>query len=185
MLVLVDGYNVTMADPALQRFSKEAQRDALCARLRVLAPVIAPKGRVIVVFDAHISPITTAEDAGGLKVLYADSADAEIVKQCAAARGNVTVYTNDMRLRARISQDVGRRIKYSDASPLFVGNSSGAAGDGPRRADGDSRRGGQESRRADAVGSRDDADALPKHQKKSITEELSRLWSGADDDGPA
>jgi len=33
MLFLVDGYNVTMADPATRDLGKEAMRDALAARL--------------------------------------------------------------------------------------------------------------------------------------------------------
>lgn len=161
MLVLVDGYNVTMADPAMAGRSKEQQRDALCARLRVLAASIAPGGRVTVVFDAHSALTTTAEDVDGVGVLYASSADAEIARRCAEARGNVTVYTNDMRLRARISQDVGRHVVYRDASLLFV----------PTRPDSAAPRGATARL----------GDSLPAGEKRAITDELADIW-GVDDE---
>jgi len=49
MLLLVDGYNVTMRDPDASGLSKRDQRDALLARLRVHARRLAPGGEIVVV----------------------------------------------------------------------------------------------------------------------------------------
>ena len=155
MLVLVDGYNVTMRDPALAGHSKEAQRDALCARLAVLAPHLARGGRIEVVFDAHSSHGTTSEACSGIKTVFASSADDEIVARCARHTGKVVVYTDDMRLRARISQDVGRRVEYRDVSTLLRATVSGS----PRA-------------RVDAGGEV----GLSAADLKDITAELGELW---------
>jgi len=120
MLLLVDGYNVTMRDPQSSALSKEGQREALLARLRVHAPSLAPKGDVVVVFDAREELGLASEPAqAGVRVVYAPDADTEIVRRCAAASGQVVVATDDMRLRARISQDVGRHVRFKAASELF------------------------------------------------------------------
>ncbi len=47
-------------------------------------------------------------------------ADDEIVRRCAGATGRVVVVTDDLRLRARISQDVGRHVEYRDGSSVFA-----------------------------------------------------------------
>lgn len=128
MLILVDGYNVTMRDPMLAGRDKEAQRDALVERLRRTVRVLHGRGaQTVVVFDAHGSWGRTTEALGSVKAVYADVADDEIVRRCAETRGNVVVYTDDMRLRARISQDVGRRVEYRDVSALFVGSEQSLA----------------------------------------------------------
>jgi len=154
VLVLVDGYNVTMNDPALRDRSKEAQRDGLIERVRVLAPSIARGGSIVIVFDAHGSVIATSEKRGAVKVLYADSADDAIVRRCSGQAGNVVVYTGDLRLRARISQDVGRHVEYRDVSSLFVGTPATRS-----------------RKRPAAV--REDG---PPPNAKDITAELSELW---------
>lgn len=153
MLVLVDGYNVTMRDPALAGRSKQAQRDALTERLRALAGRIAPRGRVVCVFDARESLGASAESHGSVRVVYATDADTEIVTRASSATGRVVVYTDDLRLRARLSQDVGRHLEYRDVSALFAGASRGG-GDRPQHA-------GEER--------------LPKGAK-DITAELEELW---------
>ncbi len=166
MLVLVDGYNVTMRDPALADRPKQAQRDALTQRLRAIAGRVAPKGRVVVVFDARESLGASAESHGAVRVVYAADADTEIVRRAASAKGQVAVYTADMRLRARLSQDVGRHVEYRDISALFVGAGAGR-GRGPM-----SGRGRARPPHAGETG-------LPKGAK-DITAELEELW--LDDD---
>ncbi|MDZ4168623.1 MAG: NYN domain-containing protein [Coriobacteriia bacterium] len=154
MLILVDGYNVTMRDPALAGRSKQAQRDALSERLRSRASRLAPRGRIVVVFDARESIGASSETIGALQVAYAADADSEIVRRASGASGQVVVYTDDLRLRARISQDVGRHVEYRDVSALFVG-----AKPAPGK----------------RLGSIAAEEGLPKGAK-DITAELGELW---------
>jgi uncharacterized protein YaiI (UPF0178 family) len=161
VLVLVDGYNVTMRDPELAARSKEAQRDTLLARLSGRAASIAGRGaRVVVVFDAQGTLGVSSESHGSVTTAYADSADDEIVRRCAAARGQVAVYTDDMRLRARISQDVGRHVEYRDVSLLLAPSRPSRSG------------------RSGAVATGEDAadKALAVGEKDDITAELGELW---------
>jgi len=161
MLLLVDGYNVTMRDPETASLSKEAQRESLLARLRVHAQELAPKGSVVVVFDARSELGHATVQAGSVKEVFASDADDEIVRRCQSARGQVSVATDDMRLRARISQDVGRHVRYKAASELF-GDALQAR---PNRA------GPSIARDA----------GLPKGANK-ITEELKKLWLSEEDE---
>lgn len=160
MIFLIDGYNVTMNDSATRGAEKEAQRDALVSRLRARGRELLGAGRITVVFDARESLGALAEDAGGVSVVYAPDADTEIVRRCAAAGEGVVVVTDDMRLRARISQDVGRRVEYRGASVVFD-----AAGRGQVR-----RRGAGIARET----------GLPSGANE-ITEELKRLWLEGED----
>jgi len=163
MLLLVDGYNVTMRDPETSSLSKEAQRESLLARLRVHAQSLAPKGSVVVVFDARSElGHASVQAAGGVTEVFASDADDEIVRRCQAARGQVIVATDDMRLRARISQDVGRHVRYKAASELF---------DHALRTRPGSRAGQPLARDA----------GLPKGANK-ITEELKKLWLSEGDE---
>lgn len=160
MLVLVDGYNVTMRDPALSSRSKEVQRDALVALVAGRAQSLHGRGaRVVVVFDAHDSLGHVSDDSGIVKTVYANIADDEIVRRCAASSGNVVVYSADMRLRARISQDVGRRVEYRDVSALFVGASPS-------------------SKRRKAGARRGDSELPP--DANEITSELAEQWLHGD-----
>jgi predicted RNA-binding protein with PIN domain len=127
MLLLVDGYNVTMRDPATSGRSKESQRDGLLARLRVHARRLAPGGTIVVVFDAHGQLGRSSDSDGSIKVVYASDADDEIVRRCGGSIGRVVVVTDDLRLRARISQDVGRRVEYRDGSSVFAETIAGAS----------------------------------------------------------
>lgn len=157
MLVLVDGYNITMRDPGFSTLSKQGQRDALVQHLRAQAPTLAPKGQVVVVFDAREYYGRSTEMFGPVKAAYAPDADDEIVRRCGAAKGSVIVYTDDMRLRMRISQDIGRHVEYRDASSLFASRRT------PRNA-----------------GDRSEQD-LPSNAG-DITRELADLWLDEDDD---
>jgi hypothetical protein len=161
MLLLVDGYNVTMRDPATSGRSKEGQREELLARLRVHAGHLAPGGTVVVVFDAP-SAIGYSSDAhGSVKVVYARNADDEIVLRCGNSRGRVVVVTDDLRMRARISQDIGRHVEYRDGSSVHAGTLAGSA------------------RTARKVPLAREAGLPPGANK--ITEELKDLWLTEDD----
>ena len=127
MLLLVDGYNVTMRDPATSGRSKEGQREELLARLRVHARHLAPGGTIVVVFDARSALGSSSGSEGSVKVVYANVADDEIARRCCGAIGRVVVVTDDLRLRARISQDVGRHVEYRDGSSVFAGTIAGAS----------------------------------------------------------
>lgn len=152
-----------MRDPALSGRSKEAQRDALVERLRLLATSIAGRGgRVTVVFDAHSSLGTSSATVGRVTTVFANSADDEIVRRCEAVRGQVVVYTDDIRLRMRISQDVGRHVEYRDVSLLE------ARADKARPASSGRTPGGDK--------------ALPEGTKKEITAELEGLWLPDDEE---
>jgi predicted RNA-binding protein with PIN domain len=162
MLLLVDGYNVTMRDPKTSSLSKEGQREALVARLRSRASALAPRGTVVVVFDAREGLGTAVSAEGAVTTVFAPDADTEIVRRCSAAKGNTTVVTDDLRLRARISQDVGRHVRFRDAGELFD-----AAGPARARA-----RDGE--RIAREVG-------LPS-KANEITEELKKVWLTEEDE---
>ncbi len=162
MLILIDGYNVTMHDPALAGRTKEAQRDALVQRARHIVPREHGRAaRAVVVFDARDSPAATSERRPGVETVYARDADDEIVARCARGKGAIVVYSNDMRLRMRISQDVRRTVEYRDVSALFAGAGRGSRGAAERS-------GAEEDPAAYEPPPRDAAD---------ITAELEELWT--------
>lgn len=164
MLVLIDGYNATMRTDGLLHRSKHEQREALIARASAWAPVEhGARAEVVIVFDARDSLLVSSERRGRLLVVYAADADDEIVRRCEAARGPVVVYTNDLRLRARISQDVGRRVHYRDTAVLF--DQGGRGQRGLRRTE----------RPREPLNGELPADA------DRITEELSREWLGGEE----
>jgi predicted RNA-binding protein with PIN domain len=120
MLLLVDGYNVTMRDAEMAGHSKERQREELLGRLRAYAHTLAPKGEIVVAFDAHAQLGRSSEEQPPVRAVFAPDADDEIVRRSALVRGQVTVVTDDMRLRARISQDVGRHVRFMDGASLSL-----------------------------------------------------------------
>ncbi len=156
MLVLIDGYNVTMRDPRTSASSKETQRNSLIGRLRFSAKQIAPGGSVVIVFDSRQKFGIDVEDEGPVKVVYAADADDEILRRCAEVRGAVAVVTDDMRLRARISQEVGRRVAFRSTEEVTAV----------------ALRASRETKRPGLVARED---GLPSGAA-DITEELSRLW---------
>lgn len=160
MLFLVDGYNVTKSDPATRDLSLEQQRHALAARLAASAGSVLGRGRVVAVFDAREQLGLTDEVHRGVAMVYAPDADTEIVARCARAGRQVTVVTSDMRLRMRISQDVGRWVVYRDASVMFAGATVSAPPPSARPA-------------GDA--------GTPAHADE-ITKELEELWCKEDNE---
>ncbi len=161
MLVLVDGYNVTMRDPQTSGLSKEGMRESLVGRLRFSAGALAPKGSIVVVFDAREQLGYASDDAGAVKVVYAADADDEIVRRCAGVRGEVTVVTDDMRLRARIAQDVGRHVVFRSGDEVTAS----------------ALRGSRKAKIPAPVAREDDLPA----EANDITDELSKLWLADED----
>ena len=161
MILLVDGYNVTMRDSATSGLSKEGQREALLARLRVHARRLAPGGEIVVVFDAHAELGRSSGSERPVRAVFARVADDEILRRCEQATGQVCVVTDDLRLRARISQDVGRQVEYRDGASVSAAGLA-ASSHAPRRA--------PMAREA----------GLPPGANK-ITEELKDLWLTEDD----
>lgn len=148
-----------MREPDLESRSKEVQRDVLVARLNSRAAAIAGRGgRIVAVFDAHAALGVESHRTGTVTVAFAASADDEIVRRCRDAGTSVVVYTDDLRLRMRISQDVGRHVEYRDVSSLFAHEPVGPRGT----------RGSRSGMAADK--------ALGKKAREDITAELEGLW---------
>ena len=160
MLLLVDGYNVTMRDDATKALSKEQQRESLIARLAAHSRELAHGGKIVAVFDAHAQLGSSTENRGAVTVAYAADADTEIVRRAEKASGQVTVATDDLRLRARISQDVGRHVRFIDGVSL---SQAGVGTTGKRK-------GGYVRRDA----------GLPAGANE-ITQELKELWLTEDE----
>lgn len=163
MLFIVDGYNVTMNCPEFVGKSKEYQRDAL---VRMLSRTgVAPKGaRIVVVFDARGQLGSTSDSVGKVDVVYAADADDEIFRRVSRTTGNITVVTDDMRLRARLSQDLGRGAVYLSVAELVARTTGDALG----------------SQRRGRRGSIAREDGLPRGAK-DITRELEDIWLRTDD----
>ena len=119
MQFFIDGYNATMRDEEMARYSKENQREMLVARIGSAGTRVLGVGRYTVVFDARDQWQSVSEQRGAVKIVYAPDADTDIVARCTQAGKNVTVVTDDMRLRARISQDIGRHVRFLATSVLF------------------------------------------------------------------
>jgi len=166
MLFLIDGYNVTMRPGTGFRGSKEAQRDALVRELIVHGRRLLGAGDIVCVFDARESFGRSTERVGPVGIAFATDADAEIVRRAALARGQVTVVTDDMRLRARIAQDVGRHIRFRDTTVVSEGRPSV-----------DSKGRGRDRGRGAGSGrdAREDG-RVTRRQADQITAELAREW---------
>lgn len=161
MLILVDGYNATMNHADLAGYTKERQRDTLVALLGAAGRTRLGSGKVVVVFDAHGQLVPTASDIGSVRVVYADDADTEIARRAAKAGRACKVVTNDVRLRARLSQDVGRHLTYLDTAVIFS--------DTPSRPS----RAGSGERPAESAGN---DKRMSRADRLSLEEELLREW---------
>jgi len=169
--ILVDGYNVILRDGTLSHLSKEDQRESLIRTLRGSAASRIGRGKISVVFDARDSLIATHDSAGGIAVVYAPDADDEIVRLAKRAGKECTVVTDDMRLRARLSQDVGRHIQYRDTTVVFTA----------RPEKGHRERGHSASGTASAEPGGADKRISAK-DKRALNDELMELWG--DEDSP-
>ena len=160
MLFLVDGYNITKADPATRDLSLQAQREALVARLRTRGQRLLGSGAIAVVFDgeAGVAQGGSARSASHpVEVAYTRgaSADDAIVERAARERGRVCLVSSDRELAERVRAHAGATVEVRDRETVFD-----AAMGRPRK----SARGGI-AREA----------GLPSGANK-ITEELKDLW---------
>lgn len=165
MLILVDGYNATMNSPVTAGLSKEAQRDVLVATLRASGRRLLGHGQIVVVFDARDQLGVSATDHSPVRVLYAPDADDEIVRRASRAGKACTVVTDDNRLRARLSQDVGRHIRYRDTAVLFTSTPQP-----PRQTSADAPTAGGADKR------------MSRAQRDALTRELLDLWDSGETD---
>ena len=171
MLFLIDGYNVTMRAGSGQAGSKESQRDELVRTLSARGRHLLGSGDIVCVFDARESLGRASERVGPVRVAFAPDADTEIVRRASAHKGQVTVVTDDMRLRARLSQDVGRHVRFRDTAALEAPDEKPKRGIFGRGS-GKAARGG--------TGGPADPDRLSRKHADAITAELAREW--LDDD---
>ena len=122
MHILVDGYNVTKADPATRDLSLEEQRARLIARLRVSGREILGRGSITVVFDGQPG-VGTTDDAGSVTVRYTSgrTADELITELAATAREQIILVTDDRGLRDHVQAAATHSAEYRDRSTLFEG----------------------------------------------------------------
>lgn len=156
MRYLIDGYNVTMTDPATARLSAENQRAALVRRLAARGAGLLGGGTITVVFDGRPDGTTVAAGTIGVRFSAGDSADDVIAGL--ATDSSVTVVTSDSAL--------ARRVK-AEGAQVLPSSSVFEAAQAPRR-----RTRGRY--RAASAG-------LPKGAN-SITEELKGIWLTNDDE---
>lgn len=101
MRFLIDGYNVTHADPATRELVLDEQRDALVRRLAGRGADLLGRGTITVVFDG-VAGGACETGQGQVSVRYArspESADDLIVRLVTA--GDCTVVTDDRGLSGR------------------------------------------------------------------------------------
>ena len=129
MLYLVDGYNVTHQDPETCGLSLLEQREALEARLRVRGRDLLGAGRIVVVFDGEGGPGLSTGGSAPVELVYAHSgsADDEIVKLAARAKGSVTVVSADRGLMERAQAQAGSRLTTADPACCFEAAGKGGA----------------------------------------------------------
>jgi hypothetical protein len=120
MLFLVDGYNVTRADPATRELSLEQQRDALSRRLATRGAALLGAGRIVVVFDGAEGAGSTTH-VGSVQVRYSggQSADDAIVAVARAAGERVVLVTSDRELACRVRDHLGRSVGVRPREACF------------------------------------------------------------------
>lgn len=159
MFFLVDGYNVTRADPATRDLSLEAQRDALVARLAARGTAMLGAGRIVVVFDARDGDVAGGGSRNGcVEVVYArtSSADDAIVSVAKRAAERVVLVSSDRELAERVGVHVRHGFEVRGREACFESTGRGGERRGPRPAP-----------RRDV--------GMPKGANR-ITEDLKRLW---------
>lgn len=157
MLYLVDGYNVTMADPATRTLPRETQRLHLVRRLAARPELLPTRGSVTVVFDGGRGAGDESLRPVIVRFSKDRTADDLIVTLAKASGEPVTVVTSDRELQSRVKENV-KGAKVLPSSSLFDEAKA------PERAHG-GRRGGTGGSTA----------GVPSGAN-SITEELKDLW---------
>lgn len=112
MRYLIDGYNVTMTDPATKSLPAEEQRAALVRRLAARGSGLLGGGTITVVFDGRPDGTTVATGAVGVRFSADDSAD-DVIAGLATGR-DVTVVTSDGALAGRVQAE-GAQVLASAA----------------------------------------------------------------------
>ena len=122
MLFLVDGYNVTKADPVTRELSLATQRDALVARLRARGRDLLGAGSIVVVFDGDAGQAARQPDTYPVKVEFSrgQSADDAIVGVASRSpREQVCLVTSDRGLADRVRAHLGARLDVRERQVLF------------------------------------------------------------------
>jgi predicted RNA-binding protein with PIN domain len=121
MLSLVDGYNVTKADPATRNLSLEEQRGALLDRLRVRGQDLLGTGRIVVVFDGPTGAAGSAGREGGVEIRFSreGSADDTIVELAQSVAEKVLLVTSDSELAERVRVHASAGCEVRPRESLF------------------------------------------------------------------
>jgi hypothetical protein len=158
MLFLVDGYNVTRADPATRGLELSAQRDELLRRLSARGASILGRGEIVVVFDAREGIGSAPATFGPVQVRWARdrSADDEIVAIVERTAEKVVLITSDRGLTDRARGEARSGLDVRGCESCF------------------DRAGRGRSRRERAPAPRRDV-GIPEGGN-AITEELKNTW---------
>jgi len=164
MLYLVDGYNITRADPATSGMSAEEARIALLARLSARGAELLGKGRIVVVFDGPEDGGVSSARHGGVEVRFSRGEDADdvIVRLAASSAEDIALVSGDRELAERVRSVAERDVTVLGREKVF----ESARPRGAAR-----RRRGYPGRAA----------GLPPGANR-ITQELKDLWLPDDDE---
>ncbi|KAF0208259.1 MAG: NYN domain-containing protein [Actinomycetota bacterium] len=116
---LIDGYNVTMNDPATRALPAEEQRDALVQRLATRGAQLLGAGTLTVVFDGRTDDARPVGGMVDVRFSGDETADDVIVRLAAAEQGEVTVVSSDRDLTARASASASGRVRVLGCESLF------------------------------------------------------------------
>lgn len=106
MRYLIDGYNVTMTDPATAGLPAAEQRAGLVRRLSARGAELLGGGTITVVFDGRPDGTTVARGQVGVRFSADDEADDVIAGL--ATGPDVTVVTSDSALTRRVTAEGAR-----------------------------------------------------------------------------
>lgn len=125
MLLLVDGYNITKADPATADLSLEEQRESLVTRLRVRGADLLGRGRIVVVFDAASGIGDPVTHSGPVEVRFArpGSADDAIARLARETAEKVVLVSCDNALAERVRVHAHGGCEVRPREVLFEGAS--------------------------------------------------------------
>lgn len=156
MHLVVDGFNVTMADAATRRLSRDEQVAALVRRIATRDAARLGASRVTVVFDGD-RPEGVSGRRVELRFARGETADDVIVSIAAASEEPLLVVTSDRELRERVLDAASAPVEFRGCSSMFEAAVA-------RR----SSRAKRERMPGSSVG-------LPEGANR-ITEELKKIW---------
>lgn len=117
MRFLIDGYNITMNDPATRGLPAEEQRDALVRRLATRGSQLLGAGAMTVVFDGRTDDARRPGGVPDVRFSGDETADDVIVRLAASAGDEVTVISSDRELASRASAT--GRVRVLGCEALF------------------------------------------------------------------